>query len=55
MMLFKLSIQNLHKSLKDYTIYFATLIIGVAIFYVFNSMEKQTIMMKTSSATYGVI
>lgn len=55
MMLFKLSIQNLRKSLKDYTIYFATLIIGVAIFYVFNSMEKQTIMMKTSSATYGVI
>ena len=34
MMLFKLSLQNLKKSMRDYAVYFATLVIGVAIFYV---------------------
>jgi len=34
-MLFKLSFMNIRKSYKDYTIYFLTLILGVAIFYVF--------------------
>ena len=34
MMLFKLSLRNLKKSFKDYTIYFLTLVLGVAIFYV---------------------
>lgn len=54
-MLFKLSVQNLKKSMRDYAIYFFTLILGVAIFYVFNSLEKQTIMLKTSSADYEII
>ena len=35
-MLFKLSLANIKKSFKDYTIYFFTLIIGIAIFYIFN-------------------
>ena len=36
-MLFKISLKNISKSLKDYTVYFFTLILGVAIFYVFNA------------------
>ncbi len=44
MMLFKLSFKNLRKSIKDYTIYFLTLILGVAIFYVFNALESQQAM-----------
>lgn len=52
MMLFKLSVRNLRKSIRDYAIYFATLIIGVAIFYIFNSLEKQTVMMTVSSTSY---
>ena len=50
-MLFKLSIKNIQKSIKDYAIYFLTLVLGVAIFYVFNSIESQTVMMKVSSNT----
>jgi putative ABC transport system permease protein len=48
-MLFKLSIKNIQKSIKDYAIYFLTLVLGVAIFYVFNSIESQTVMMKVSN------
>jgi len=45
MMLFKLSLKNIKKSFKDYAIYFLTLILGVAIFYIFNAMESQQAMM----------
>lgn len=54
-MLFKLSIKNIQKSMKDYTIYFFTLIIGVAIFYVFNAIDSQTVMMDVTSETFAII
>lgn len=54
-MLFKLSIKNIQKSIKDYVIYFLTLVLGVAIFYVFNSIESQTVMMKVSNNTLEII
>ena len=41
MMLFKLSLKNIRKSFKDYAIYFFTIILGVAIFYMFNSIDSQ--------------
>ena len=34
-MLFKLAIKNIRKSVKDYSIYFFTLVIGVIIFYIY--------------------
>ncbi len=55
MMLFKLSIKNIARSIKDYAIYFFTLILGVAIFYIFNAIESQTVMMNVSSSTYEII
>lgn len=55
MMLFKLSLKNIRKSIKDYTIYFFTLILGVAIFYVFNALDSQTIMLNVSKATHDLI
>ena len=55
MMLCKLSLKNIKKSFKDYAIYFFTLILGVAIFYVFNSLDSQTIMMNVSSSTQEII
>ena len=55
MMLCKLSIKNITKSMKDYTIYFFTLILGVAIFYVFNAIDSQTVMLKVSGRTYEII
>lgn len=54
-MLFKLSIQNIKKSFKDYAIYFFTLILGVAIFYVFNAIESQTVLMNVSNTTHELI
>lgn len=55
MMLFKLSLKNIRKSIKDYAIYFFTLILGVAIFYVFNAIDDQTVMMNVSKSTYEII
>ena len=55
MMLCKLSLKNIKKSIKDYAIYFFTLILGVAIFYVFNALDSQTVMMDVSSSTEELI
>lgn len=55
MMLCKLSLKNIKKSIKDYAIYFFTLILGVAIFYVFNALDSQTVMMDVSSSTQDII
>lgn len=40
-MFYKLALNNVKKSLRDYAIYFITLTFGVCIFYVFNSIESQ--------------
>lgn len=42
----KLAFRNLKRSFKDYTIYFLTLVFGVCIFYTFNSIQSQSIMME---------
>lgn len=41
--------------MKDYAIYFFTLILGVAIFYVFNAIESQTVMMNVTKSTKEII
>ena len=55
MMLFKLSIKNIKKSFKDYAIYFLTLVLGVAIFYVFNAIDSQEAMLTLTSAEKEII
>lgn len=45
-MYFKLSFKNIKKSYKNYVIYFLTLIFGICIFYTFNSIESQSVMME---------
>ena len=54
-MLYKLSVSNIKKSFKDYAIYFITLIMGVCIFYIFNSMDSQTVMLELSSSQEEMI
>ncbi|MCM1314026.1 MAG: FtsX-like permease family protein [Muribaculaceae bacterium] len=54
-MLFKLSLSNIRKSFRDYAIYFFTLIIGVAVFYVFNAIGEQTAFLKVSQNTSDII
>ena len=45
-MIAKLSFKNIKKSYKNYVIYFLTLIFGICIFYTFNSIESQSVMME---------
>lgn len=54
-MLFKLSFENMKKSFKDYAIYFLTLLLGVAIFYMFNSLDSQEAMLRVSDSTREMI
>ena len=54
-MLFKLSVKNMKKSFKDYAIYFLTLVLGVAIFYMFNSLDSQQAMLDVSASTRDMI
>ena len=54
-MLFKLSVKNMKKSFKDYAIYFLTLVLGVAIFYMFNSLDSQQAMLEVSQSTREMI
>ncbi len=55
MLVFKLSIKNMIKSIKDYGIYFLTLVLGVAIFYMFNSIDSQQAMLQISQSTRDII
>ena len=54
-MLFKLSFENMKKSFKDYAIYFLTLVLGVAIFYMFNSLDSQQAMLEVSQSQREII
>lgn len=49
MMHFNMALKNIKKSFKDYSVYFLTLILGVAIFYVFNALDGQEAMLKLNS------
>ena len=47
----KLALRNVKKSFRDYAIYFITLMFGVCIFYVFNSIDAQKSMMVITEST----
>lgn len=50
-MLMKLAIKNAGKSFKDYAIYFWTLVFGVCVFYMFNSIQSQQELMVVTEST----
>ena len=43
------------KNMKDYVIYFLTLVLGVAIFYMFNSLDSQQAMLQVSQSQRDII
>lgn len=51
----KLAVKNVRKSVKDYAIYFLTLTISVCIFYVFNSISDQSIMLELNQSQRGYV
>lgn len=54
-MLFKLTLGNVKRSLRDYAVYFFTLVIGVSIFYVFNAIDSQTAFLKMNESTRDIV
>lgn len=44
----KLSLGNMRRSIKDYTVYFLTLTLAVCIFYMFNALGEQSIILDLS-------
>lgn len=54
-MLFKLSIKNIKKSFKDYSIYFFTLVFAIAMFYMFNSIDAQSTLLSLEKSKYEII
>ncbi|WP_297439288.1 FtsX-like permease family protein, partial [uncultured Clostridium sp.] len=49
-MYFKLALKNVKRSIKDYSVYFFTLILSITIFYSFNSIEAQKVMLDLTKA-----
>lgn len=50
-MLLKLAMRNIRRSIRDYAIYFATLVLGVAMFYAFNSIGSQQVLFDANELT----
>ncbi len=48
-MTFKLAFRNIRRSIQDYVIYFVTLVLGIAVFYAFNSIESQQVLFDIES------
>lgn len=54
-MCFKLAFRNMRRSMRDFTVYFITLMLGVSIFYVFNSIEAQQAMLIISDQQLSLL
>ena len=50
-MLAKLALRNVRRSVRDYAVYFVTLLFGVAVFYAFNSVRNQSILFDLGSSS----
>ncbi|MBP5281418.1 MAG: ABC transporter permease [Lachnospiraceae bacterium] len=51
----KLAFTNIKKSISDYLVYFITLILGVALFYIFNAIGDQALVEDISKSGYNMI
>lgn len=54
-MLFKLSLGNIRRSVRDYAVYFFTLVIGVSVFYVFNAVSTQTALLNVMDTDAEIV
>jgi len=48
-MFFRLALGNVRKSARDYTVYFITLVLGVAVFYAFSTISDQASFLSTDT------
>lgn len=49
-MLVKLALRNVRRSARDYALYFVTVALGVAVFYAFNTVNDQAVLLDALSA-----
>lgn len=54
-MIGKLAFRNIRKSMSDYAVYFVTLIIGISVFYVFNAISDQKVLLNILKSDYDII
>lgn len=54
-MIFKLAWANVRRSYKDFAIYFFTLLVGVAVYYAFNSIEAQQAVLKLNEQSSSML
>lgn len=52
-MFFSLALKNVKRSIRDYLVYFVTLMLSVCIFYMFNSMDEQMVMLGVNDFAYA--
>ena len=48
----KLALRNMKRSMSDYAVYFVTLIIGISVFYVFNAISDQKVVLSIYTVSY---
>lgn len=53
-MLARLALRNVRRSARDYGIYFVTILLGVSVFYAFNSIPSQRVLFDLKAADFGV-
>jgi putative ABC transport system permease protein len=51
----KLAFRNIRRSIRDYAVYFLTLLFGVCIFYAFNSITQQSTVLDMSEAESNMV
>ncbi|MCR5630635.1 MAG: ABC transporter permease [Atopobiaceae bacterium] len=51
----KIALGNVRKSIRDFSVYFLTLAIGVALFYAFNSITQQTVVLNLSDDSRAIV
>ncbi len=51
----KLALRNMKRSMSDYAVYFVTLIIGISVFYVFNAISDQKVVLSIYKNDYSII
>ncbi len=49
----KLAVRNVRRSARDYAIYFVTIVLGVAVFYAFNSVGSQRVLFDIETLASG--
>lgn len=54
-MYFRMALSNVKKSMRDYLIYFLTLMFGICLFYVFNSIHSQQAVLKMNESQREMI